>query len=318
LVERLTRTAAAGVRVRLLLDWIGCLCASRTHMKRLRQAGVELRWFMPLLRNPLHGRTNLRNHRKLTIADDVLLWSGGRNLAAEYFIGKDGNPAWIDFSFDLKGPLAAQARALFDANWEAADGRVRTGKPLRIIRAENSARTHTAQLIPSGPDEADDTIYTLLLTALYRAEHRVLAVTPYFVPDDALLAALTIAARRGVQIELIVPERSNHRLADLARHRALRELASNGGIVRLVPEMMHAKAIVIDEAMALAGSANLDGRSLFLNFEVMTAFYSREDIQSVVRCVEQMAAHARRYVAKRPSLPRDVAEGLVLWIAFQL
>jgi cardiolipin synthase len=316
-VERLVRKAKEGVQIRLLLDWIGSLGTARAHVRKLRAAGVDLRWFMPLIRNPLHGRTNLRNHRKLTIADDEWVWSGGRNLAAQYFIGKDGKPPWVDFSFHVHGPLAVQARALFDYNWLAATGRGAPQAPL-IAAPVCTASGHFAQLIPSGPDEADDTIYTLLLTALYRAEWRVLAVTPYFVPDDGLLAALCMAARRGVRIELLVPDKSNHPLADLARHRALRELADNGAIVRLAPMMLHAKAIVVDGALALAGSANLDGRSLFLNFEVMTAFYSHDDIETVGRWVGQTCAGARHYEPRRPSLARDIAEGLVLWLAFQL
>jgi len=317
-VERLVRKAREGVRVRLLLDWIGSLGTSRSHVRRLREAGVDLRWFMPLVRNPFHGRTNLRNHRKLTVADDAWVWSGGRNLAAEYFIGRDGRPAWIDFSFDIRGPLAEQSRLLFDSDWETATGQSRAPSPPAIHAPAGPARGHVAQLVPSGPDEADDTFYTLLLTGLYRAERRVIALTPYFVPDDGLLAALCMAARRGVQVELLVPAKSNHRLADLARHRALRELARDGGIVRLAPTMLHAKVVVIDEAVALAGTANLDGRSLFLNFEVMTAFFSGEDIQAVARWASETCAQARRYVAKHPSLARDVAEGLVLWVAFQL
>jgi cardiolipin synthase len=130
--------------------------------------------------------------------------------------------------------------------------------------------------------------------------------------------ALTLAARRNVAVDLVVPARSNHHMADLARHRALRELAGAGARVWLVPQMIHAKAIVVDGELAVAGSANLDARSLFLNFEVMVAFYGRDEALRFAAWIDRQASGAKRYVARAPGLVRDVAEGLVLWLAFQL
>ena len=148
-----------------------------------------------------------------------------------------------------------------------------------------------AQWVPSGPDQPDDTVYALLLTAAFHAQRRIVAITPYFVPDEALLDAWCIACRRGVQVHLIVPARSNHRLADWARERALRQLAAAGAQVWLAPGMLHAKAVVIDDSMALTGSLNLDARSLFLNYESMTAFYDREQVQWLSGwCARQIAA----------------------------
>jgi len=161
-------------------------------------------------------------------------------------------------------------------------------------------------------------VYALLVTAFFRARSRIVAVTPYFVPDPTLLMALTLAARRGVQVDLVITAKSNHRLADLVRNRALRELAQSGARIRLVPQMIHAKAIVVDDSLALAGSANLDARSLFLNFELMVAFYRPEDVRRFGEWIERQAAGASGYVARPPGLLRDVSEGMVLWLAFQL
>ena len=126
-----------------------------------------------------------------------------------------------------------------------------------------------AQLVASGPDQPDDTLFTLLVSSCFTSEQRILAVTPYFVPDTALLTALTLASRRGIEIDLVLPARSNHRLADFARHRSLRDLVAAGARVWLHPRMIHAKAVLIDDELALAGSANLDGRSLFLNLSLI-------------------------------------------------
>lgn len=173
-------------------------------------------------------------------------------------------------------------------------------------------------MIASGPDQSDDTVHTLLVTACFRARNRIAAVTPYFVPGDALLMALSLAARRGVIVDLILPGHSNHRLADFARHRALRELAAAGGRVWLAPYMLHAKAVVIDDDLALSGSANLDSRSLFLNYEMMVAFYGVADIRRFAGFAEEHRKAAHPYAARKPGLLRDFAEGLVLWLAFQL
>jgi cardiolipin synthase len=158
----------------------------------------------------------------------------------------------------------------------------------------------------------------MLLTAAYHARDRILLVTPYFVPDTALLSALGLAARRGVSIELLVPERSNHRLSDLARSRALRTLAQAGARVNLAAGMLHAKLVVVDDTLALAGSANLDTRSLFLNYEVMMAFHNRDDVRRFASWLEQEHVGCRPYVVRHPGALRDVAEGLLLWMAFQL
>ena len=138
------------------------------------------------------------------------------------------------------------------------------------------------------------------------------------MPDPALLTSLTLAARRGVEVDLLLPERSNHRLADFSRHRALRELVAAGARVWLHPNMIHAKAVVVDDELALVGSANLDGRSLFLNYEMMVAFYDKRAVRNFSRWIDERRQEAAVYAACRPGMLRELAEGLILWLAFQL
>ena len=215
----------AGVRVRLLLDGLGKLMhVSRGVLELLHAGGIEVGLFRPPLQRVVDGPRNLRNHRKLVIADGRRLWAGGRNLADEYFLGGPGLPAWIDLSFDVEGPLAADASAQFELDWAAAGGAPAAPRP-RIPVANANGR---AQFLPSGPDQVEDTAHALLVDACYRAERRLLAVTPYFLPDASLQTALRLAARRGVRINLFLPAHSNHPLIDFARSRALRELAAAG------------------------------------------------------------------------------------------
>ncbi|MFD2378734.1 phospholipase D-like domain-containing protein [Ottowia pentelensis] len=172
--------------------------------------------------------------------------------------------------------------------------------------------------MPSGPDFHEDILHALLVSAIFHAERRLLLATPYFVPDEGLLEALLLAARRGLQITLVIPERSNHRLADWARGRALRELAAAGADVRLLPGMLHAKAVVVDEVLALCGSANLDSRSLFINYEAMAAFYGPAEIDWLGNWITETAQRGQRASARPPSWWRDIGEGLVATVGFQL
>ena len=314
---QLCAAAARGVRVRLLLDALGSLTVSRRLMRRLRSGGVEVRRFMPLWDNPMRGRTNLRNHRKIAVADARRLWSGGRNLADEYFFDSATSPAWIDLSFVLEGPVAVQARVQFERDWLAASGKV-SGPAGPGSEGSAGEGVVLAQWVPTGPDHADDTVHALLVAAAYQARERILAVTPYFVPDEALLDAWCMACRRGVRVSLVVPEQSNHRLADWARERALRRLHEAGAQVLLSGGMVHAKLVVVDGDLALCGSVNLDGRSLFLNYEAMTAFYGGAEIDGLSRWHARQAEAAGVYSGARPAWWRDVAEGMVRAVGFQL
>ena len=304
---------------------IGRLVGGRLDLRALRRGGIEVALFAPPLHRPGRGRANLRNHRKVVIADSSRVWCGGRNLAAEYFVGAPGVAAWRDLSFSFEGDLVAAVSAQFDADWTLATGNriavtqlrsstVVNAQPQPQPQAMASAR---AQLISSGPDQADDTVHALLVTACFNARTRIVAVSPYFVPDDTLLLALVLAARRNVAVDLLMPRRSNHRLADIARHRSLRALAEAGARVWLLPDMIHAKAVVID-GFAFAGSANLDARSLFLNYEFMVAFYDRADVERFADWIACQQRDAAPYVPHEPGLMKDLAEGLILWAAFQL
>lgn len=317
----LVSAARRGVRTRVLVDAVGSFKLPRHMLQGLQAGGVEVRRFMPLLHNPMRGRTNLRNHRKLVVADGDRLWSGGRNLAVEYFLSRPAHPAWVDLCFVAIGPVAAQALAQFENDWSVASGRVQA-RPATSAPAPAATQAWAgqvaAQWVPSGPDQAEDTVHALLLAGAYHASERILAVTPYFVPDDALLDAWCMACHRGVKVSLVLPQRSNHVLADWARERALRRLVACGAQVWLAPGMVHAKLVVIDSALGLCGSVNLDGRSLFLNYEVMTAFYGQAEVVWLANWQGGLAAQAQPYQVRQPAWWRDLLEGVVRSVGFQL
>lgn len=316
LIARIAARARAGVRIRVLVDGAGRVMGGGVNLRPLKTAGVKVALFGPILHLPFTSRTNLRNHRKLAVADGDRLWCGGRNFAAEYFEGTRLRAAWHDLTFDLHGPLAAQARELFERDWAFATSGAKGALPSASAAAP--VTEPYAQVIASGPDQADDTVHDLLVTACFKARHRIAIVTPYFVPGEVLMLALSLAARRGVAVDLVLPRHSNHPLADFVRHRALRELVGAGGRVWRLPYMQHAKAVVVDDDLALAGTANLDSRSLFLNFELMVAFYAPADVARFASYIEACREDGARYFRRKPGLLRDLGEGLMLWIAFQL
>ncbi|MGC1521108.1 MAG: phospholipase D-like domain-containing protein [Steroidobacteraceae bacterium] len=311
--------ARRGVLVRLLIDGVGALQLPRSCVNELNSAGVETAVFSPLFARKTQGPRNLRNHRKMVITDAALLWAGGRNIAAEYFVGKAGVKPWRDLSFDLRGPVAAAGAAQFEADWVAAGGRpILPGTAPSFGDPPPESATGRAQFVPSGPDQAEDTVHALLIDACFRARKRMLAVTPYFVPDAALETAMRLAARRGVIIDLCIPAASNHRLADFVRSRALRALAGAGVRIHLLPYMIHAKAVVFDGSLAFSGSVNLDSRSLLLNYECAVVFYGEREIDWLSNWIHALIPESHPFDCRPPGFLRDIAEGLLLSVAYQL
>jgi cardiolipin synthase A/B len=311
---RMIACARRGVRVRFLLDGVGAIQLPPGLLKRLRREGVETAIFSSLLARRTQGPRNLRNHRKWVIADGEMLWTGGRNLAAEYFCGAPGKSAWSDLTFDLEGPVAAHAANQFEVDWCAAGG-------ASAARASVSGAGYEGgrtQFLPSGPDQAEDTVRALLIDACFHATERMLAVTPYFVPDSSLETAIRLAVRRGVRVDLCIPAKSNHRLADFVRNRSLRALSAAGAGIHLLRDMNHAKAVVFDRSLAICGSPNLDSRSLLLNYESAVVFYGRPEIEWLANWIGDLIPHADGFDNKPPGLWRDVAEGLLLTLAYQL
>ncbi|KRD79936.1 phospholipase D-like domain-containing protein [Lysobacter sp. Root983] len=316
-LQALAAAQQRGVRVRLLLDGVGSLRTDRAALRALRRSGAEVAFFRGLLGRPDGAPRNLRNHRKLAIADGQRLWSGGRNLAIEYFLDRPERPAWLDLSFTIDGAVAADAADRFERDWCKA-----VHRPLPALAASVPQPAQplvaAAQFLPSGPELPEDSAQALLVAGGYRVRRRLLAVTPYFVPDDSLQQTLKLAALRGIQVDLVLPAQSNHRLADLARRRSMRDLAAAGARFWLHPRMLHAKAVVFDDDLAMCGSINLDLRSLFLNHEASVLFYGRHEIDWLAQWIDARRGESQAYQPRPAGMGADLLEGAVRAIAFQL
>lgn len=313
IVKRLSRKGAQGVTVCLLLDDIGSMFTTRKFLGKFLDNGGKVAYFMPLFRFPFHGKANLRNHRKIAIADQKVVLAGGTNIANEYIGPHPCKDRWTDLSFVLTGPAVRHYLEVFQSDWLFA-----CGENVNIIPPNLNASAVTGrgvvQVIPSGPDVPGDPIYDALLTAVFAAKKRFWIVTPYYVPDEALAKALRLAALRGVDVRVVVPSRSNHLLPDLARGTHLRELEKCGGRIIKYPNMVHAKVILVDESQAVVGSANMDMRSLFLNYEIVMLAYSKPDVAAVYKWVQDLIDQGSEGMPP-VGIARDTVEGVARLVA---
>ncbi|MBI5844636.1 MAG: PLDc N-terminal domain-containing protein [Deltaproteobacteria bacterium] len=295
LVDAMARRAAAGVHVRLLLDAFGSMGLSSAFLSPLTEAGGGTAFFMPMMRLPFsRGRSNLRNHRKMLIVDRKAAVMGGMNLAEEYMGPFGSRDRWQDLSVRVDGPVADQLYEIFRSDWLFASGEeLEPARPAENDHAGDGKVGHL-QIIASGPDVKADSLREAIINALYAAETRAWIVTPYFVPDQTLAEALCMAARRGVNVTMMLPRRSNHRIADLAREMYLEQLEESGGNVLLYqPGMLHAKAMLVDDRAALLGSANMDMRSLLYNYEVGLSIHDPEVIKQVDAWMGWLTSYCR-------------------------
>jgi cardiolipin synthase len=266
---------------------------------------------MPVV-NLFRGRANLRNHRKLVVVDSRSAVTGGMNLAWPYIGPAGSSGLWQDLSAVVQGPAVADLDSLFASDWRFATGQdPQAPAPELPDPCARGFESTTIQVVASGPDVAGDPLYEALLALIFAAQTRIWIVTPYYVPDEMLARALGLAARRGVDVRLILPERSNHITADLARASYLRDLHTAGGRILLYePTMLHAKAVLFDDRLAVIGSANMDMRSLFLNFEVALFVRSPREVDHVAAWAEKLMANSIPELPT-PGWARELAENVV-------
>lgn len=290
IVKLLAERARAGVKVRLLLDALGSFPTSGRFCNPLREAGGEVVKFMPVMPLQTRGSANLRNHRKIVVIDHRYAAVGGRNLAVEYMGPTPHRRRWRDLGAVIEGPAVRQVEEVFLADWAYA-----SNQSLEKLRKElpaawpATAGEADLQVVASGPDVTGDPLYEGILSLVQQAQRSVWIVTPYFIPDEVLQRSLMVQARAGIDVRLVVPAKSNHPITDLARRHHLRELQQAGVKVLLYqPGMNHAKILLVDGETALFGSANMDLRSLFVNFEIGMVTYSGGEAAAVRTWIEEV------------------------------
>jgi cardiolipin synthase len=299
-IGALAAAAARGVQVHVLVDGIGEWYSWPHAVRLLRHAGVRAARFLPpRLAMPVFS-LNLRNHRKLLIVDGEAGFIGGMNIGGRE-VGKAHQRRMADLHFRVVGPAVAQLAECFAADWQFAAGETLAAP----TPAQASAGECICRVITEGPDEDSDKLLFVILGAIAVAHRQVLIMTPYFIPPPELTAALQTAAMRGVEVCLVLPARSNLRYVDWATRRWLPPLLERGVQVYLQPPpFSHTKLLVIDGSYAQVGSANIDPRSLRLNFEIAMEVYDGSVCAQLASYILSAREHAARLTAEQlPALP---------------
>lgn len=288
--QALEERAQAGVRVYVIYDEVGSHKLPAGYLRSLKHAGVQVSsfngrrfWLSSML------RINYRNHRKLVVIDGAHAYLGSLNIGLEYTQAKQ-RPYWRDTFVNLRGPIVAQCMLSFLDDWQRA-----TSESLLLNTPPSSSPGATlCQLIPSGPDDAPVNSWQLfLLESAAQAQGRIWLASPYFVPSEAVKEALCAAALRGIDVRILVPRRGDNRAAQLAQLTYVPDMLACG--VRLLayePGFLHEKVSVVDSDLCCIGTANLDERSLRLNFELTLLMEDAAATAEVAAMLEQDMARA--------------------------
>ena len=273
--EALSERARAGVKVHVLLDWVGSIKVDKNLVQRMRDAGVEVHMFHPLRWYHL-ARMNNRTHRKLLIVDGRIGFTGGVGIAPPWTGHAQDDEHWRDSHFRIEGPVVAQMQSVMLSNWSKATGTILHGEG--YFPAPQEVGTQRAQMFhssPSGGSESMQLMYLLTVTATVKTLD---IASAYFVPDEMARIALCAALKRGVRVRVITPGRKTDQPAVRRASRALwGELLENGAeLYEYQPTMYHCKMMIADGLMVSVGSTNFDPRSFHLNDEANLNIYDRE------------------------------------------
>lgn len=295
--DALVERARAGVRVRLLLDAVGSGKTHNRFLQPLVAAGGEVAWFHPMRLRWFWKRPwlNLRSHRKIVVIDDRIGYTGGINITDDEDERLRAD-AYRDLHLRLLGDAVRALQQVFIEDWAYATG----AAPRLPPPPAPTPGPIAAQALSSGPDSAWEAIHRLHVAAIHSAQQRVWLATPYFVPGEAAMMALTSAALGGLDVRLLVPKMSDSRLVTYAARSYFDDLLAAGvKIYEYGPRLLHTKALLVDADLALIGSANFDHRSFRLNFELSMLFRDAGIAAELARLIEGELSQAPRVHSDR-------------------
>lgn len=274
-LDRLVERARAGVEVRVLLDGVGSWGTSTRFFQPLLAAGGKVETFLPAIPWRRTWHINCRNHRKLVVVDSEVAFTGSQNVGDEYrgLLRRLG--PWKDTHLKLEGPAVREIQEVFVEDWYYAAQENLTDE--RYLRKQPVKGTSLVQIVPTGPDQDHPVLAHVFFAALALARRSICISTPYFVPDPGLILALQHAAYRGIQVDILIPSRTDSKVVLWAGRSYYPDLLAAGARIHEFPHgMLHSKVVIIDDGWNLVGSANMDVRSFLLNFEVTSLIFDRE------------------------------------------
>ncbi|MFH5772622.1 cardiolipin synthase [Paracoccus sp. NGMCC 1.201697] len=303
------RAARRGVKVRAIIDAFGSRAFSASDSWRgMAAAGAECAVALPLglpIIGSLVRRMDLRNHRKIVVIDQVVGFTGSRNCADRAFAIKPRFAPWTDILLQIEGPVVRQMQAVFLQDWMSYSGED-LGEMLKTAPPA-IAEGDIAQVVATGPDDRQGSLSDCMATMIHAARHRLVITTPYYVPDSSLDSAIRTAARRGVDVTMILPLRNDSLVVQATSEGFYYGLVSAGVKLMLYrPGLLHSKIILADGRMAMIGSANMDRRSFELNYEMNMLFLDRD-------LIDQLEERQDSYIARSESITIGEIRSWSLW-----
>lgn len=320
LADALSERAKAGVRVHVLVDWVGSIKMDDDLLERMETAGVELHKYRPLSWYHV-SRVNNRTHRKLLVVDGRVAFTGGVGIADAWEGNAQDADHWRDVHFRIRGPVAAQVQAAFNDNWMKTTGRVLNGEA--YFPELETVGTSPAHLFLSSPAGGSESMHLMYLLAITAATERIDLCAAYFVPDKLITEALLEARKRGVAIRVLLPgEHIDSESVRAASRESWGPLLEAGiEIHQFEPTMMHSKVLIIDGYLVSVGSTNFDPRSFRLNDEASLNVYDRDFAAVMTKSFEADLLRSRRYTLedyRARSWSERMAEKIVVPIRSQL
>lgn len=315
--EALGEAVRRGVEVRVLIDAAGTRYSFPSILPALRRLNVKHARFLPSLAPWSVTTLNMRTHRKFLVIDGQLGFTGGMNIRIGNCLKKNPRYPVQDLHFRVRGPVVAQLQEAFTDDWLFTTGEALRGDAW--FTEPEPAGTVLARGIADGPDEDFEKLLWTLLGALSIARRSVRIVTPYFLPDEAIISSLNLAAMRGVRVEILLPAKNNLTIVDWASRAMWWEVLTHGCHIWLTPPPFdHSKLMIVDESWVLVGSANWDARSLRLNFEYNLECYDPALVGRLESLFEKKREHAHEVTlaeVKAQGLPVRLRDGLARLLA---
>ena len=305
IADLLIDKAKEGVEVRIIYDDVGSWGLSRRYIRKLREAGVEIHSFMRVVFPWLTSHVNYRNHRKILIVDGKIGFTGGINIAQRYLTGTRMGP-WRDTHLRIEGEAVGMLQIIFITDWYFVSKQLLKDYPKYL--PQTTVRTETIiQIITSGPDSDWASIMQAFFAAIASARHHIYISSPYFLPNEAILTAIKVAALSGIDVRIMIPSRSDSKIVYWASRSYIGELIDANVKVYLYRKgFNHSKLIMIDGEFSSVGTANMDIRSFEDNFEVSALIYDRPTTEQLeadfLNDIKQSRLVTREYWESRPTL----------------
>ncbi|UPK45252.1 cardiolipin synthase [Paenibacillus pabuli] len=283
------RKAREGVKVRLICDGLGSHKMSWSFIRKLQEAGVEFHYFLPPLIATIDRRVNYRNHRKIVVVDGKIGFVGGINVGDDYLGQYPEVGFWRDTHVQIEGDAVYFLQNTFLNDWKLASGEQITEPQLtELFPPHICSGDERIQILASGPDQDWDAIQEMCFGSISVACERIYITTPYFIPDPALYEAIKTAAVSGVDVKIIIPYQSDSRLVHLASMSYVEELLRAGvKFYQYRKGFVHAKVLIVDDLLATVGTANMDMRSFFCNFELTAVLFETSSMQRLTEDFER-------------------------------